>query len=105
MSISDVFIKEWTVDDLLEEYKLDFERAISEIEKSESDLVMVQFPDGLKQYATAVVDYLGEKTGKEFIIYFGTCFGACDTPKGFDDLGIDLVVQFGHNSLQPSYLT
>jgi diphthamide biosynthesis enzyme Dph1/Dph2-like protein len=65
---------------------------------------LVQFPDGLKQYALAIIDYLEENTESEFVIYLGTCFGACDTPQGFDK-HFDLMIQFGHNSLQPSYLS
>jgi len=66
---------------------------------------LLQFPDGLKPYATAVVDYLEEKTSAEFLIWFGSCFGACDTPIGLENIKpkIDLIIQFGHSSLQPTY--
>jgi len=97
-------IKERTIEDLEEEYILDLDSAVSAIKEKEAKLVLVQFPDGLKQYATAVIDYLEEKTGSEFLIFLGSCFGACDYPVGMDKLGIDLTIQFGHNSLMPSYL-
>ncbi len=96
--------KERTLKDLEEEYSLDLEGAVESIKKQEARRVLVQFPDGLKQYATAIVDYLAEKTNSEFIIYLGSCFGACDYPVGMDKLGIDMMIQFGHNSLMPSYL-
>jgi len=72
----------------------------------------------LKPYATAIVNYLEEKTKAEFLIWMGTCFGACDTPVLGKDLctaqctpncemmgqkKIDLVIQFGHNELLPQY--
>lgn len=93
-----------TLKDLEQEYELDLEKVVSEIEKNNAKLVLLQFPDGLKLYATSVVDFLEEKTDAEFLIYLGSCFGACDTPVGMEDLGIDLVIQIGHNSLMPSYL-
>jgi 2-(3-amino-3-carboxypropyl)histidine synthase len=81
------------------------DRVISEIKKSKSKLVLLQFPDGLKQYATAVVDFLRDKTSAEFLIWLGSCYGACDTPVLGKELEkqIDLVFQFGHNDLMPSY--
>jgi len=96
---------EKTIDELQERYDMEFERVISEIKKTKAKLVLLQFPDGLKQYATAVVDYLEKKTNAEFIIWLGNCFGACDTPVGIERLNpkIDLVIQFGHNELLPSY--
>ena len=93
------------LDDLREKYDLEFERVINEIKKSKAKLVLLQFPDGLKQYATDVVDYLREETKAEFLIWLGSCFGACDTPVGLENIKpkIDLIVQFGHNQLMPSY--
>ncbi len=87
-------------------YELELDKIVSEIKKTRAKLVLLQFPDGLKQYATAVVDYLRTKTSAEFLIWLGSCFGACDTPVGIERLNpkIDLVIQFGHSSLLPSYL-
>jgi 2-(3-amino-3-carboxypropyl)histidine synthase len=98
-------MKEWTLNDLYEEYSLDLDKAVKTIIENDAKLVLVQFPDGLKQYATSIVDYLNEHTEADFLIYLGDCYGACDTPVGMEDKGIDLMIQFGHNPLQPSYLT
>jgi 2-(3-amino-3-carboxypropyl)histidine synthase len=97
-------MKEWTLNDLENEYNLDLEKAVEMINSEGHKRVLVQFPDGLKQYAKAIVDYLEEKTSAEILIYLGNCFGACDTPVGIDKLKIDLMIQFGHNSLMPVYL-
>ena len=51
-------MKTYTLEDLEEQYSLDFERAINEIKNLDAKLVLVQFPDGLKHYATAIVKYL-----------------------------------------------
>jgi len=87
------------------EYNLELEKVISEINKNKFKLVLLQFPDGLKPYATAVVDFLKEKTKAEFLIWIGSCYGACDSPTGIEKINpkIDFVVQFGHNNLMPSY--
>jgi 2-(3-amino-3-carboxypropyl)histidine synthase len=114
-----------TVKELEKKYDLELGKIISEIKKNKAKLVLLQFPDGLKPYATVVVDYLEKKTNTEnqgfsvsktsrkkqevsdveFLIWFGTCFGACDTPVGLEKIKpkIDLIVQFGHNSLQPPF--
>jgi 2-(3-amino-3-carboxypropyl)histidine synthase len=96
-------MKKYNLEDLKEIYDLDLEKAVDLIKENNAELVLLQFPDGLKQYATSVVDYLEEKTGVGFLIWFGSCFGACDSPVGVDNLGIDLVIQFGHNELMPCY--
>jgi len=92
-----------TIQELNKKYDLELEKVIVEIKKKKAKLVLLQFSDGLKPYATAVVDYFEEKlNGKvEFLIWLDSCYGACDIPvlgKDFEKK-IDLVVQFGHNEL------
>ena len=92
-----------TINELEKTYDLELVKVISKIKKDKSKLVLLQFPDGLKHYATAVVDYLEEKTSAEFLIWLESCYGACDVPVGIGKMKIDLVVQFGHNSMMPNY--
>ncbi|GAH25905.1 unnamed protein product [marine sediment metagenome] len=92
-----------TINEIEKTYNLELDKVIFKIKKSKAKLVLLQFPDGLKPYATVVVDYLEEKTNAEFLIWFGSCYGACDVPVGIEKLKIDLVVQFGHNNLMPDY--
>lgn len=96
---------ERTIEELNEKYDLELDKIISEIKKKKAKLVLLQFPDGLKQWATSVVDFLEEQTKAEFIIWFGSCYGACDAPIGLERIKpkIDLVIQFGHNELMPKY--
>lgn len=91
--------------DIEEKYELELDRIVAEIKKTKAKLVLLQFPDRLKPYATALVDYLEQKTRAEFLIWLGSCFGACDIPVGLENLKpkIDLIVQFGHNELFPNY--
>jgi len=89
------------IKEICEKYDLELDSVVAQIKKQKAKLVVLQFPDGLKPCATDVVDYLEEKTGAEFLIWFGTCFGACDTPVGLEKIKpkIDLIVQFGHPKL------
>ena len=94
-----------TLNELNKIYNLELEKVIAKIKTQKAKLVLLQFPDGLKPYATAVVDYLKENTDAEFLIWFGTCFGACDTPILGKELEkqVDLLIQFGHNEILPNY--
>ena len=98
-------MKEKTIEEISEMYNLEFEKIILEIKKSKAKLVLLQFPDGLKPYATSIVDYLRKETKAEFLIWLESCYGACDTPTGTEKLNpkVDLVIQFGHNELMPSF--
>jgi 2-(3-amino-3-carboxypropyl)histidine synthase len=93
------------IEELNGKYDLELEKAVAEIKKQKAKLVLLQFPDGLKPYATAVADFLGKKTKAEFLIWLGSCYGACDTPTGLEKIKpkIDLVIQFGHNEMMPNY--
>lgn len=96
-----------SINEIQEKYDLELEKVLSEIKKKKSKMVLLQFPDGLKQFATTIVDYLREQTNNktEFLIWMGSCYGACDTPVGLEKLKpkIDLVIQFGHNEMMPKY--
>lgn len=90
-------VHEYTLSDLEEKYELELERVIKEIRKNKPKKVLLQFPDGLKPYATEIAGYLEEKLKAqktEFRIWLRSCFGACDIPINQTDC--DLIVQFGH---------
>ena len=84
------FLKE----ELEKEYDLELDRAVNEIKNRNAKLVCIQFPEGLKNKATKIAEYLEDKTEAKCFIWLGTCFGGCDYP----DLGkeVDLLIQFGH---------
>jgi len=98
-------MKEISINEIQEKYNLELNKVISQINKSKAKFVLLQFPDGLKPYATTITDYLKEKTKAEFLIWFGTCYGACDTPVLPKDIEkkINLIIQFGHNEMMPRY--
>lgn len=95
-----------TIQEIEKTYDLELSKILEQIEKEKAKFVLLQFPDGLKIYATTIVDYLESKTkGVEFLIWLGTCYGACDTPVLSTEMQkkVDLVIQFGHSEMQPSY--
>jgi len=93
------------IHEILEEYDLQLDNIVKEIKKVKAKIVLLQFPDGLKPYATSVADYLSEQTkGKvEFLVWIETCYGACDTPVLPQKIEkqVDLAVQFGHSGMMP----
>ena len=98
-------MEEKSIRDIQEKYDLELDKIIKKIKISKAKLVLLQFPDGLKPYATVIENYLKEKTNSEFLIWMGSCYGACDVPvlgKEFEKK-IDLIIQFGHNEMMPKY--
>ncbi|MBU4308586.1 MAG: diphthamide synthesis protein [Nanoarchaeota archaeon] len=94
-----------SIKELEEKYDFELEKVVVKINTNKAKLVLLQFPDGLKPYATTIVDFLESKTKADFLIWMGSCFGACDTPvlgKELDNK-IDLVIQFGHSEMMPCY--
>jgi 2-(3-amino-3-carboxypropyl)histidine synthase len=82
------------------EYDLELENVVSRIKQEKAKSVCVQLPDGLKPKANEIADALHEKTGAVIIIWAGSGFGACDTPQEVEELGVDLLVQWGHAGWQ-----
>jgi len=78
-------------------YKLELERAAKEISRAKAKKVCIQLPDGLKPKAGEICSHLEKNTKAEITVWLGSCFGACDTPSGLENLGIDMLVQWGHN--------
>jgi diphthamide biosynthesis enzyme Dph1/Dph2-like protein len=82
----------------LTDYDLELEKAVSIIKKEKAKLVCIQLPDGLKPCATEIAKEIEEKTKAKVLIWFGSCFGACDIPD-LDKVRpkIDLLIQWGHS--------
>jgi len=81
-------------------YNLELEKAADAIKKEKAKRVCIQLPDGLKPKADEIASYLEKNTNAEIIVWLGSCFGACDTPSGLENINIDLVLQWGHNEFQ-----
>lgn len=77
------------------EYDLELEKIVLEIKKQNSKLVCIQLPDGLKEKALEISDFIENNTKAKCLIWMGTCFGACDIP---EIKNVDLLIQFGHSN-------
>ena len=80
------------------EYDLEIEKVVEKINKEKAKLVCIQLADGLKPKAKLIQNEVELKTNVKVIIWAGSCFGACDVPLEVENLGVDLLIQFGHSS-------
>lgn len=89
-----------TFSDVDEKYELEIERIVKTILKEKAKKILLQFPEGMKPYATAICDEITKRIGNkcECFIWLDSCFGACDVPVEVSRLGVDLIVQFGHSN-------
>lgn len=81
------------------EYDLELDKATKEIKKTKAKTVLVQLPDGLKQFATEITRELQKNTKAKIFIWLGSCYGACDIPSA----NVDLLIQFGHSKWHKPY--
>lgn len=78
-------------------FNLELDEAVKKIKKEKAKLVCIQLPDGLKPQAKEIKDFLEKKTSADIIIWFGSCYGACDIPHIPE---ADLLIQWGHSEWQ-----
>jgi len=78
-------------------YDLELNRVVSEIKKSKAKRVCIQLPDGLKPKAKEIQEAIEKNTKADVLIWGGSCYGACDLPRGLEKLNVDLLIHFGHS--------
>ena len=80
-------------------YDLELDKAISTIKKQKAKSILLQLPDGLKPKATEIAKILEKQTKANIMIWFGSCYGACDIPQDkLIEKEVDLIIQFGHSA-------
>lgn len=77
-------------------YDLELNKAIDEINAADAKIVIIQLPEGLKPKAGEIADFLSKNTQAEILIWGGSCYGSCDIPYETQNLGVDLIIQWGH---------
>ena len=82
----------------MEKYDLELRKAVAEIKKNNSKLVLIQLPDGLKQMSDKIQEYIEKNTKANVVILGGSCFGACDVPFHVKNLGVDLIISWGYSA-------
>lgn len=78
-------------------YQVELERVLAAIQATKAKTICLQLPDGMKIQAQEIADELERKTKVRVLIWLGSNFGACDLPLGLQQLGVDLLVSWGHN--------
>ncbi len=86
-----------TFEEINKVYDLEIERIIRDIFKEKAKKVLLQFPEGMKPYATLISEEIEKKTKTRCFIWLDSCFGACDVPVEVENLGVDMIIQFGHS--------
>lgn len=86
---------------LFESYDLDLDAVAQRLRaRPATALVGLQFPDGLRDYATEIEKILRAKTpGIEFVLSADPSYGACDLALNLKPLGVDVLVHFGHTQM------
>lgn len=80
-----------------QDYNLELERVVSEINKAGSKTVLLHLPDGLKPKAEEIQQKLSKETNALVLIWAGSNFGACDLPVDTERIGVELIIHFGHS--------
>ena len=78
-------------------YNPELNKAIEAIQKNNAQLVCIQLPDGMKPMAKEIEEKLSRGTGAKILIWLGSNFGACDIPLGLKEMGVDVLISWGHN--------
>ncbi|MBU0471397.1 MAG: diphthamide synthesis protein [Nanoarchaeota archaeon] len=81
-------------------YSYNLKEAIQEIKKQKAKKVLLHLPDGLKPKAKEIQEEIKKELNTEIFIWAGSCYGACDLPLETKNLGIDLIIHFGHTKWQ-----
>ncbi len=81
-------------------YNLELQKVIKTINKQKAKLVCIQLPDGLKPNAKLIQEEIEKNTKATVLIWAGSCFGACDIPLQLKNLGVDLLIQWGHSEFK-----
>ena len=79
------------------EWDLHLEEARKAIATYGAKKVLIQLPDGIKQHAGDIVDALRD-SGAELYIWTDSNYGACDLPVEARNVGIDLILHWGHEA-------
>lgn len=78
-------------------YQPELGKAVEAIKQNNAQLVCIQLPDGMKPMAKEIEEKLSQETGARILIWLGSNFGACDIPLGLREMGVDLLISWGHN--------
>ena len=86
---------------LFDSYDMDLDAVAAKVAaRPDTKLVGLQFPDGLRDYATEIEKILrGKLPHVDFVISADPSYGACDLALNLKQLGADMLVHFGHTEM------
>ncbi|MFH1101420.1 MAG: diphthamide biosynthesis enzyme Dph2 [Methanobacteriota archaeon] len=81
-------------------YTLDVETPVKDIIGKGYHTIAVQLPDGLKNGALPLVEYLKKETNAHIILLADPCYGACDLANyELKNLDVDCILHLGHTPI------
>jgi len=81
-------------------YDLELDRVISEIRERKAGKVLLQLPDGMRPFASQIVDAIENASDAKVFLSGDSCYGACDIAlTQAKQLGVDLIVHYGHTPM------
>jgi len=81
-------------------YSIEIEKAVETIKKEGYKIVALQLPEGLKSYASKIVEIIENDTDATVIVSADPCFGACDIANyELKNIGVEFVIQMGHTPI------
>lgn len=78
------------------DYELEMDKALASIKKEKAKTVCIQLPDGLRPKAKDIQETIKKRTGADVLLWAGSCYGSCDVPFEVKQLGVDLLISWGH---------
>ncbi|MDP7116079.1 MAG: diphthamide biosynthesis enzyme Dph2 [Candidatus Woesearchaeota archaeon] len=81
----------------MKRFNFEIEKVVKEIKKKKANVVLLQFPEGIKQDALGISKTIEAKAHVDCIVSGETCWGGCDIDSAeARQVGADLIVHFGH---------
>ncbi len=81
-------------------YSIEIEKVVKIIKKEGYKTVALQLPEGLKSYASKIVEIIQNDTDATVIVSADPCFGACDIANyELKNIGVEFVIQIGHTPI------
>lgn len=87
-------------------YNFEIHKTVWRIQSENTDLVALQFPEGLLMYSCVIADILSKWGNTKVIILGDVTYGACCIDDfSSQKLGADLLIHYGHSCLVPIGVT
>ena len=84
----------------ISDYSIDIKKAVKTIKINKFKTVALQIPEGLKNYASQIAEYLEQQTLATIIVIADPCFGACDlVDNGLKNFNVEFVIHIGHTPI------